>query len=186
MATGREATIADLSHTKQKAEIVGGELVLMSPAGGLHGYAVGEIFASLREYSKQTHHGYALPDNVGFVVQLATRRSFSPDVAFTDLPLTGTFIDGAPLFAVEVRSQDEYGTAAERRMAAKRADYFAAGTLVVWDVDVLEAQVVSVYRAPAPLNPAVYHRGQVAEAEPALPGWTMAVDDLFPPPIPSR
>ncbi len=24
-----------------------------------------------------------------------------------------------------------------------------------------------------------YHRGEVAEAEPALPGWRMAVDDLF-------
>jgi hypothetical protein len=35
-------------------------------------------------------------------------------------------------------------------MAAKRADYFAAGTLVVWDVDVLREQVVRVYRAVFP------------------------------------
>lgn len=71
-------------------------------------------------------------------------------------------------------------------MAAKRADYFAAGTLVVWDVDVLEAQTVAVYRAAAPATPAVYRRGELAEAEPALPGWTMAVNDLFPPPRSSR
>jgi len=25
----------------------------------------------------------------------------------------------------------------------------------------------------------VYHRGEMAEAEPALPAWSMPVDDLF-------
>jgi Uma2 family endonuclease len=64
-------------------------------------------------------------------------------------------------------------------MAAKRADYFAAGTLVVWDVDLLSDDVVRVYRATAPTSPTIYHRGEIAEAEPALPGWTMPVDDLF-------
>jgi len=47
------------------------------------------------------------------------------------------FASGAPIFAVEVRSENDYGPAAERAMAAKRADYFACGTLVVWDVDLL-------------------------------------------------
>jgi hypothetical protein len=31
----------------------------------------------------------------------------------------------------------------------------------------------------APGAPTVYRRGDVAEAEPAVPGWTMPVDDLF-------
>ncbi len=39
----REATIEDLYRVDGKAEIVGGELVLMSAAGGFHGFAVGEI-----------------------------------------------------------------------------------------------------------------------------------------------
>jgi Uma2 family endonuclease len=64
-------------------------------------------------------------------------------------------------------------------MAEKRADYFAAGTLVVWDVDVLKDEVVRVYRSTDPNKPTVYHRGEEAEASPALPGWTMPVDDLF-------
>ena len=38
------------------------------------------------------------------------------------------FFQGAPVFAVEVRSEGDYGPRAEREMAAKRADYFAAGT----------------------------------------------------------
>ena len=83
------------------------------------------------------------------------------------------------MFAVEVRSEFDYGPAAERDMAAKRADYFAAGTLVVWDVDLLNADVVKKYTAADPTNPTVFRRGQSAEAEPAVPGWTMPVDDLF-------
>jgi Uma2 family endonuclease len=64
-------------------------------------------------------------------------------------------------------------------MAAKRADYFQAGTQVVWDVDLLGPDVVRVYRATTPTQPVIYHRGDLAEAEPALPGWRMPVDDLF-------
>jgi Uma2 family endonuclease len=68
----------------------------------------------------------------------------------------------------------------ERRMAEKRADYFAAGTLVVWDVDLLSDDVVKVYRPDDPERPRIYRRGEFAEAEPAVPGWTMPVDDIFP------
>ena len=179
----REATVEDLYRVPDKAEIVNGELVIMTPAGGLHGYAVGRIYASLLAYEQRTKRGYALPDNVGFVVNLPNRRSFSPDVAFwTGGPLTRKFPEGAPIFAVEVRSDEDYGPEAERRIAAKHADYFAAGTLVVWDVDVLEDNVVRVYRAADPANPVSYRRGERAEAEPALPGWSMPVEDLFPAP----
>jgi Uma2 family endonuclease len=64
-------------------------------------------------------------------------------------------------------------------MALKRTHYFAAGTRVVWDVDVLREGLVRVYRADDPENPTVYRRGDVAEAEPAVPGWHMPVDELF-------
>ena len=108
------------------------------------------------------------------------RESFSPDVAFYVGELRGgEFLDGAPIFAVEVRSQYDYGRRAERKMQAKRADYFACGTLVVWDVDVLRQQAIRVYRASDPDNPTIYRRGDIAEAEPAVPGWRMPVDDLF-------
>src|SRR5438552_13203268 len=94
------------------------------------------------------------------------------------------FLEGAPRFAVEVRSESDYGPAAERRLARKRDDYFAAGTLVVWDVDLLGADVVRVYRARE--RPTVYRRGDVAGAEPAAPGRSMPGDDMFPDPTTSR
>jgi hypothetical protein len=36
-----------------------------------------------------------------------------------------------------------------------------------------------VYRSDKPETATIYHRGEVAEAEPAVPGWTMPVDELF-------
>ena len=178
-----EATIEDLYRVPEhgKAELVHGELRLMSPTGGLPGYAAFQIAMSLDEYARRTRRGHALPDNVGFLVNLPHRKSFSPDAAFYVGELRMKFLEGAPVFAVEVRSEEDYGPKAEREMAEKRADYFAAGTLAVWDVDLKSAEIVRVYRASHPDQPTIYRRGEVAEAEPAVPGWTMPVNDLFPP-----
>jgi Uma2 family endonuclease len=62
--------------------------------------------------------------------------------------------------------------------AAKRADYFEAGTLVVWDVDPI-ADTILKYRFDAPDRPEVFVRGQAADAEPAVPNWTITVDVIF-------
>src|SRR5258705_2139050 len=182
MSTKTEATVDDLYRVPEngKAEIVNGELVLMPPTGGVPGRAAGKIFISLHDYDRRVGGGYALPDNVGFIVNLPNRRSFSPDAAFYKGDLRGgLFLEGAPVFAVEVRSTDDYGPAAERRMAQKRADYFAAGALVVWDVDVLREKVVRVYRASDPTSPTVYRSDEAAEAEPAVPGWRMVVNEVL-------
>jgi Uma2 family endonuclease len=88
------------------------------------------------------------------------------------------FVAGPPTLAVEVRSKTDYSDLAEEEIAAKRADYFAAGTLVVWDVDLMAASV-RVYRAKAPDNPDVFLKGQEADAEPAVPGWRIAVDRIL-------
>jgi Uma2 family endonuclease len=179
MSTKTEATIEDLYKVEGKAELVNGEIVLMSPTGGAPNYAAGEIFVSLREYARHTKKGHAVTDNAAFRVNLPKRGSFSPDAAYYTGDITMKFFEGAPVFAAEVRSEGDYGLKAERNMAQKRADYFAAGTQVVWDVDLLGDDVVRVYRASNPDHPKIYRRGETAEAEPAVPGWTMPVDDLF-------
>lgn len=184
MQTGSRAcaTVQDLYNVPEngKAELVNGELILMPPTGFAPGRAGGCIYARLVRYEEENGGGYALPDNVGFLVDLPNRESFSPDAAwYSGEAGTMQFIKGAPTFAVEVRSESDYGPAAERAIAAKIADYLAAGTLVVWDVDLLDEDVIRVYRSPAPATPVLYGRGQMAEAEPAVPGWLFPVDALF-------
>ena len=149
------------------------------PTGGKPGRASGNVFFSLRAYEKTVGGGSAFGDNIGFIVDLPNRQSFSPDAAWYTGEIGMKFLSGAPAFAVEVRSESDYGAASERKLAGKRSDYFAAGTLVVWDVDLLSDEVLKVYRFTDPENAIVYRRGEIAEAEPAVPGWTMPVDDLF-------
>jgi Uma2 family endonuclease len=180
MITKPRATIEDLYRVEGKAELVNGEIVHLMSTGDEPGYAGDEVFVSLRAYSRERGWGRAVGDNKGFIVNLPHRTSFSPDAAFYTGPRTGMrFFDGAPRFAVEVRSERDYGAVAERAIAAKRADYFAAGTEVVWDVDLLGADVVRKYTRESQDEPAVFRRGEMADAEPALPGWRMPVDDLF-------
>jgi Uma2 family endonuclease len=180
MSTKIHATIEDLYKVEGKAELVNGEIVEMPPAGEGPGMAGGEIFAHLREYARRTGRGRAFPDGVGFHVRLPNRESFSPDVAYHVGPRMGMrFAEGAPIFAVEVRSEHDYGPRAERAMREKRADYFACGTLVVWDVDLQNEDVIKSYKASDPDHPVIFRRGEMADAELAVPGWRMAVDELF-------
>ena len=53
-------------------------------------------------------------------------------------------------------------------MEAKRADYFEAGTLVVWDVDP-RAEQARVYRSQAPDLAEVFRRGQDVERRTGRP-----------------
>jgi len=178
--TKPRATIEDLYKVEGKAELVNGEIVEMPPAGEDPGIAGFQVAKRLDEYARNTGHGRAFPDGVGFKVNLPHRESFSPDAAYHVGPRTGMrFAEGAPIFAVEVRSEYDYGRAAEEKMQAKRADYFACGTHIVWDVDLQSEDVIKSYKASNPDNPVIFRRGEIADAEPAVPGWRMAVDDLF-------
>ena len=180
MSITTRATIDDLYKVEGKAELVNGEIVHMPPAGEDPGIAGFQIAKHLDDHARHTRQGRAFPDGVGFKVNLPHRESFSPDAAYHIGRPTGMrFADGAPIFAVEVRSESDYGPAAERAMAEKRADYFACGTLVVWDVDLLGEDVIKSYKASDPDHPVIFRRGEIADAEPAVPGWRMAVNDLF-------
>lgn len=125
--------VAALYRVDGKAEIVGGEIVLMSPTGGLPSSAAAAIYRSLWDYARRGKSGRAYTDNTGFLVDLPQRKSFSPDASFYVGPPPGPkLLPGAPVF-----------------------------------------------RATAPDTPTVYRRGERAEAETALPGWSFPVDGIF-------
>jgi Uma2 family endonuclease len=177
------ATLDDLYREEGKAELIGGRIVRFMASGHLPSRVAGDIFINLRAFTRQVGRGEASTGGISYAVPElpSERESFSPDASYYEGPLPANrmrFIEGAPTLAVEVRSENDYGAAAEAEMAAKRADYFAAGTQVVWDVDP-QAATVAVYRATAPSQPVIYRPGDTAEAEPAVPGWRMAVADVF-------
>ena len=178
------ATLDDLMKVDGKAELIDGRIVHFMASGVLHTRISTRILLSLYGFVESRGIGEAFCDALGYAcdVELANgRQSFCPDVSYYlgDMPDNEQgFINGPPTFAVEVRSETDTGRAAERDMADKRADYFAAGTIVVWDVDAV-AKTVAKYTADSPDVPVVFTRGQAADAEPALPGWTLNLDALF-------
>lgn len=183
MSVQTRTTLDDLYRVDSKAELIGGKVVEFMPSGYLPSWVGGLIFSKILEYVNKTKRGRALTDGIGYAVaELPSgRESFSPDASFYDGPLPGNrmrFIDGPPTFAVEVRSESDYGPLADSEYEAKRVDYFQAGTLVVWDVDPL-SETVTRYRKSSPDLPTVFRVGDQAEAEPAMPGWTLDVAWLF-------
>jgi Uma2 family endonuclease len=184
MATGTaRATLTDLHGVEGKAELIGGRIVRFMAAGDFPGLVAENIFVDLRNFTKKIGKGRAHANGVGYAVPelRSGRESFSPDASchFGPLPARRMrFIEGSPTFAAEVRSENDYGPATELEMAAKRDDYFTAGTLVVWDVNP-EAEIVTKYCADDPSKPVAFRMGDIADAEPAVPGWTMAVADIF-------
>src|SRR5271165_938900 len=129
------ATLDDLYREEGKAELIGGRIVRFMASGALPSAVAGEIFVSLRSYSRSTGQGKAWPDGVGYAVPVlpSGRESFSPDASWYDGPPLAQpmrFIQGPPTFAVEVRSENDYTPSAELDITAKRDDYFQSGTLV--------------------------------------------------------
>jgi Uma2 family endonuclease len=179
------ATLDDLYREEGKAELIGGRIVRYMASGKLPSAVAFQIAISLSAYVKASGRGEAYPDGIGYAIpELPSgRESFSPDASYYEGPGPANpmrFIEGPPTFAVEVRSENDYGPAADADITAKRLDYFAAGTLVVWDVDPL-ARTIVAYKATNPSQPIVYRRGDTADAEPAVPGWRLTVADIFTP-----
>jgi hypothetical protein len=179
----QRATLDDLYRTPGKAELIGGRIIEYMATGIRPNEVAANIYVSLRVYATRRGRGKAFTDNMGHAIPMlpSGRESFSPDASYYDGPLPANlmrFVEGAPHFAGEVRSANDYTPSAEAEMAAKRADYFAAGTAVVWDVDPI-AETIDWYRASASKQPVRFVRGQVADAEPAVPAWRVPVDEVF-------
>jgi Uma2 family endonuclease len=184
MAAPARATLDDLYKVEGKAELIGGRIVRYMGTGRRPNRVAGRIYRSLDDHAEAAGVGEAYTDNMGFTIpELPSgRESFSPDASYYSGPFPPNdmrFIEGPPTFAVEVRSENDYGETAEGELATKRGDYFQAGTLVVWDVDPI-AETVSCYRADNPTTPIIWRRGDTADAEPAVPGWRMLVGRIFP------
>lgn len=183
LPTARRATLDDLMKVEGNAELINGEIIHIMASGNLSGIVEGRIYRKLADFADDLGRGLVHHDGIACIVPELTsgRESFIPDVAYYEQnPANATmkFVGGAPAFAVEVRSEGDYGRAAERDMAAKRADYFEAGTKIVWDVDPID-KVVRVYTASQPDGPEIFGVGQEIGAEPVLPGWKLAVAKIF-------
>ena len=146
------------------------------PTGFHPGRIGGQIFRSLDDHARQTGHGIALPDNVGFAVpELTSGAVIRPDAAY--------FVGRHPRTkwtssTAHQHSRSNY--AARAIMATRpRGDGREAEPITskparssVWDVDPIAGCVPSTAVLP-PTGPDVFGRGQVAGLSLPCPagGW---------------
>jgi Uma2 family endonuclease len=121
-----------------RRELVDGEIIEMTPAGGVHGRISGRIYRRLAEHVEARGGGEVVVGDVGFVLNLPTdpERVRAPDVAFVSvdrLPdgrLPQGFLPGAPDLAVEVLSLRDNPLEVQQKVR----DYLEAGARLVWVV----------------------------------------------------
>ncbi len=163
-----------------RRELVNGEIIEMTPTGGIHGEITLRIGRWLAEHVERHGSGKVVAGDVGFVLNLPhdPERVRAPDVAFISaqrLPegrLPEGFLRGAPGLAVEVLSPSDNPVDVQQKVR----DYLEAGARLVWVV-APQAKSVTVYRANGSAR--LLREQDPLEGEDVLPGLTIPLGDVF-------
>jgi Uma2 family endonuclease len=160
-----------------RCELIRGEIIHMAPAGAEHGGVVADATLRVAGHVKKHRLGRVYGAETGFIIARNPDTVRAPDVAFVRTerlpkqPRRGYF-DGAPDLAIEVVSPND--TMSE--VKAKVDEWLAAGTVSVWVIDPPN-RLLEVYRHAQPVLQ--YRMGDELRDEPALPGFSLRVAELF-------
>ncbi len=166
-------------------EVVEGVLVRMA-GSGLAATTIGlTIAAELRAYVRPRRLGVATPAD-GVYKFVGAETGLLPDAAFIDAAKVSQMPDRtkpvpfAPDLAAEVASPGQ----TQDDMDAKAVTYLEGGTRLVWIVWP-EREEIDVWRAGGTERPAMtLAMGDALSGEDVVPGFTLAVDEMFADPLP--
>ena len=168
-----------------RCELVKGEIIRMAPTGAEHGVVTARIGHLVQEYANKHGLGLCCGAETGFILERDPDTVRAPDAAVvlaSRVPASGVpvgYWPFAPDLAVEVISPSD-------RLAdvhVKIAEYFAAGTRLVWLAEP-ETRMVHVYRSQQQVE--VLGTEDDLEGGDVLPGFQCPVRRLFPPDRASR
>lgn len=145
-----------------------------------HSYVTGQLafFLNLWNREQAGPRGLILVGEARVRVRREPDTTVGIDIAYlapalaSRTPKDAKFVEGSPTLAVEVLSpSDTHG-----RTTRKIRSYLDAGVSLVWIVDPVFETIVG-YRPDAP--PRLFHNAETIDAEPHLPGFRVAVSELF-------
>ena len=159
-------------------ELVRGEVIQMSPSGGVHGKLTVRIGTLLEVYARPRHLGVVCGAETGFILERDPDTVRGPDVSFVRqdrIPPEGEpegYWPFAPDLAVEIISpNDRY-----REVEEKVEDYLKAGVRLVWIVNP-GARTITVHRLPPAVH--ILRIGDRLTGEDVIPGFEAAVSEVF-------
>ena len=177
MATATRMTAEELwaLPEDQRGELIRGEMTPVTPVGNPHWKIVAKVIYALERFVREQGLGDVGAEG-GFILARDPDVVLAPDVAFVRAgrladDQTG-FMPLAPDLAVEVISPSNSAPEMSRRVRL----YLDAGVRLVWIVDPYE-RTITVY---APDRTArMFIDGETLDGGDVLPGFRLAVDDIF-------
>ena len=177
-----------LNREGREGELWEGEFVEVSPSGGLQAWIIRRLSPVVDEHAGRLGVGEAWGAEAGFILRLRSGEAtvLAPDLSLVPATYARTisrrhtgFHDVVPLLAAEVKSPSDE----ERDIARKLAMYLDAGVPEVWWLRLNKATVT---RHWPDRGPVVHGPGDRIEHVELLPGFSIAVDDIFPPEEPEE
>lgn len=147
-----------------------------------HGLTESNVAYYLKAWLRQQPQprGQVLTGEAGFRLRRNPDTSVGIDLAYISAELAAAtpedvwLIDGAPMLAVEILSPSN----THEEVTEKVREYLDFGVALIWVIDPI-FRTVQVYRPDA--KPALFNDAQELSGEPHLPGFRVAVADLFAP-----
>jgi Uma2 family endonuclease len=167
-----------LPRGKARHELIKGELVTMSPAGGEHGAVIGALFLLIADFVKRHGLGVVFGAETGFLIERNPDTVRAPDIAFVNrqrIPQDGiprSYVPCAPDLAVEVVSPGD----TVREVDAKVSDWLTAGCHAVWVVNP-HWKTVTIYLVGGEIK--TLTADQTLDGGSMLPGCQCPVSEIF-------
>ena len=176
-----------LPETNRKCEVVDGVLVVPPSPFGEHAWAVLTILRAVDRYLLENEAGIVLTAPYDVVISRDPLRVRQPDILVVNGALTGisraadlaglAHLQSPPLLVVEVLSPSD----APRDIAERPADYRRIGVPECWLARFETRTIEVIGLAAGDAGPtATYGLGGALRSE-ALPGFELAIDDVYGP-----
>src|SRR4051812_20680274 len=162
----------------RRQELIRGEVVSMSLAGGRHGAVTFEIGHLIGNYVKPAKLGKVYAAETGFIVERDPDTVRGADVAFVRTERLAAItkpekhVPFAPDLAVEVISPNDRDDEVEEKVQT----WLKAGTLMVWTVDP-ERRTVTIHRPGT--DPVTLAEDETILGGNVVPGFECRVGDFF-------
>jgi Uma2 family endonuclease len=176
--TVRDLEKLQAQHPDYQMELVGGEIVIMSPSGYESDEVAAEIIAQLRNWVRPRKLGRVTASSAGFKLPNADQDVRAPDASFVRAErlkrTTADYAQLVPDLTFEVKSKSD----SIIRLREKIQQFLDLGTQVGVLVDP-RTRTLEVYR-PGDERVTLQDGDSLTVPE-LLPGWEMAIADIWAP-----